>query len=115
MQYYQNQYKKHGKILHNLNCIESCCGNYNFGKCTFCINEFESVRHFLMCCDKYKKFRYILYCKTMKILNHYHLDFSLLNLLFPVSVSDSSHRKLIFHAVCRYVLQTKRIYFGLNN
>ena len=111
--YYKKQFKIHGQIIRYLNCNSECCLNNNSGICTFCVGKFENIHHFIMDCVKYNKSRYILYCQCMPILNYYHINFNLKNLLFlPISMSQQ-HRKQIYDLITRYVMNTKRLKFTL--
>jgi len=93
-------------------CDKKCCIDNNNGYCSYCGDKTETVHHFIMFCDKYKKQRDILYLESMKVLIMHQLDFSLKNLLFPPSNIKNRHRKHIFDSLCLYVLNTKRLFFN---
>ena len=112
--YYQNQYESYGKILNYLKCEEQCCINNQSGKCGFCCDQYESVQHYLMECKQYTKLRFILYCRSMMILNKYQLDFKLQNLLFPNDLIHHADMKLLYEQICSYVINTKRIFFNIH-
>ena len=83
-----------------MECHGNCCSSINHGKCPFCINEMESVYHFIMECPKYRKMRFLLYCNVMQILNQYQYSFSLKNILFPPPNINQQHRKQIYDSLC---------------
>ena len=112
-EHYSNQYKLYGKIINYFDYDKQCCMKNNNGKCTFCCDHYESVQHYLMECKQFSKSRYILYCRSMMILNKYQLDFNLKNLLFPNDLIHTNDMKLLYNLVCSYVINTKRVFINL--
>ena len=95
-----------------MRCKNPCCNSFNSGHCPHCNDTLETVNHVIMECPMYNKCRYILYCKSMTILNESHLHINLKNLLFPPLTLSQRYRMEIFNLTCKYMIGINRIFIG---
>eukprot|EP01084_Bolivina_argentea_P214010 363366_1 len=96
----------------NLIACHTCCKNINNGLCIKC-NQNDTIEHVVLNCTKFIEPRLEMLYTIMPIYNKVNIDFNLCNLLFvPNNIGSTkkkrwSHRKMIYTALCKYIIKTR--------
>ncbi len=106
-------YSKHKFEPESLIKCTTCCIHINNGLCQ-CNKENETVEHFILYCTNYTNNRIIMLQKILPYYNAANIHFNLRNLLFiPNEIATNPkyrwfHRKMIYTALCKFVISANR-------
>ncbi len=100
--------------IHNrIPCQEINCTQFRNGLCFNC-DELETIEHFVLYCPRYAQLRYNLINTILPLYNNANLLINLKQLLFvPNTIANTlkqrwAHRKMIYHALSTFVIESDR-------
>eukprot|EP01084_Bolivina_argentea_P269080 457202_1 len=79
--YYRQQNKQQNGHIQFINCSEQCCEENNSGKCEY-DNKLETIKHFIIDCNKYQVPRNDLISTITPYYQYYQIPIQLKTLLF---------------------------------
>eukprot|EP01084_Bolivina_argentea_P174452 302204_1 len=112
LNHYSQQSLNPTNIIPILQC-NTCCNIINSGLCNNC-NELETIEHYLLYCTNNVQLRMLMLQDIIPIYNQQQIPINMCNLLFvPNTIANNKkrrwiYRRLIYHAICKYVMQTSR-------